>query len=222
MNKRSISLLVFAFMPGILLESCNIQASVSSQEALEVSTNTQTETSPLPIRFQPSLANYITYEDAEALESQADLVVVGKPFASLEDSQPVSIRDEEGLVVDKQTITLVKVQKVFQGKIVEKEIKVIQPAALVQEPNQNHFIICMGGYSPMMKDSKYLLFLQEVDTVTFPHLAGVYSILSVNQGKFNFDNTDKQEIKMEAQDEQYRQLKTKVRNKYESLMNEFS
>ena len=42
----------------------------------------------------------------------------------------------------------------------------------------------------------------------------MYSIISVNQGKLNFDNSDKQEESYEAKDPQYRSLKEKVKRKY--------
>jgi hypothetical protein len=63
------------------------------------------------------------------------------------------------------------------------------------------------------------LFLKEVDTVTYPNLAGVYSILSVNQGKFNLDKGDDEETKVEERNEQYKKLTVKIRKNYESMVN---
>jgi hypothetical protein len=190
----------------------------------------------LPV--QRSLARYYTYDNVDDLESAADLIIFGKPQASLEDSQPISIpkseqakkdpvvnesvvvRDEQdGSMIDTYTITLVKVQKVLKGTFEEKEIRVLQPAAVVQELNQPPFISMVSDYTPLRKNTKYLLFLKEVDTANLPNLAGAYSILSINQGKFNFDKADTEETDLEDENEQYRQLKLKVKKRYESRVN---
>lgn len=187
---------------------------------------------------EPSpLANYVIYNDVAALESAAELIVVGRPQASLEDSQPTSIpesekakkkpilnesvmvKDAQGAIVDQYTITAIKVQKVFQGKVTETEIKIVQPAAAIQQPNQPAYILATEDYTPMQKNAKYLLFLKEVDTVTYPNLTGVYTILSASQGKFNFDKTDSAEADMEAKNAQYRELKEKVKKKYAKAVN---
>lgn len=237
LHQQVISFITIVFISNMLLASCQTQTSVSNQELSEQSKSIPTNSSSVLSRVRPSLANYKTYDDTDELESTAELIIVGKPQASLEDSQPTSIpesekskkkhtvnesvvvRDEQGFIVDRYTITPVKVQKVLKGKVEEKEIKVLQPAAVVQESSQPPFISLIEDYSPLKKNTKYLLFLKEVDTATYPNLAGVYSILSVNQGKFNFDKTDAEEASVEGRNEQYRQLKEKVKKKYEALVN---
>jgi hypothetical protein len=57
-----------------------------------------------------------------------------------------------------------------------------------------------------------------MDTKTFPNMVGVYALSSV-QGKFNFDNTDNGETKLEAENKQYAGLKAKVREKYGAIVN---
>jgi hypothetical protein len=134
-------------------------------------------------------------------------------------NQSVVVRGEEGGNNDSYTITSVKVQKVLKGKFKEQQIKVLQPATIVKESNQPPFISTIRGYSPMKKSIKYLLFLSELDHKIFPNMRGVYSIISVNQGKFNLDRTDSRETELEAEDEQYADLKAKVRKKYEAMVN---
>lgn len=60
--------------------------------------------------------------------------------------------------------------------------------------------------------------MSKVDSTIYPNLEDVYSIISVNQGKFNLDKTDKKEAKVEAEDEQYKNLKQKVMKKYDEQL----
>jgi hypothetical protein len=219
------------------LVSCQQKKIDSQVRATETSKVSQVSTSKMPLRMQHSLANYKTYSDSTELESSAELIIIGRPQASLEDSRSTSIpetekakknvvlgesvvvKDSQGSILDRYTITPVKVQKVIKGNWQDKEIKILQPAAVVQEPNQPAFISILEDYSPLQKNSKYLLYLKEVDTKTYPNLAGVYSVLSGSQGKFNFDKTDSGETEVESKNEQYRKLKENVRGKKEADFN---
>jgi hypothetical protein len=190
----------------------------------------------MPIRAT-SVPNYITYDSPEGLEAASDTIVVGKPQASIEDSKPISIpesqrftkkavvnesvvvKNTEGRIIDTYTITSVKIQKLIKGKFKEQEIKVLQPAVVIKESNQPPFISTTEGYSLLKPNSKYLLFLEQLNNKIFPNMVGVYSIQSINQGKFNFDNTDTEETDLEAKDTQYAALKAKVRKKYGAMVN---
>jgi hypothetical protein len=231
------TLLLFVLVPNVFLESCDSQKSVSQQISVEQAATMQSKPSSIPLKVQASFASYKTYNESAELEIAADLVVVGRAKTSIEDGQPtavpesekakrnhavnesVVIKDEQGFIVDRYTITSVKVHKVVKGKVEDKEIKVLQPAAVVKESNQPAFISTIEDYAPLKKNVKYLLFLKEVDTATYPNLAGVYSILSVNQGKFNLDKGDDEETRVEGRNEQYQKLKVKIRKNYESMVN---
>jgi hypothetical protein len=98
-----------------------------------------------------------------------DLVIVGRARTSIEDGQPtavsesekskrnhtvnesVVVKDEQGFIVDRYTITLVKVHKLVKEKIEDKEIKVLQPATVVKESNQPAFISTIEDYAPLKK-----------------------------------------------------------------------
>jgi hypothetical protein len=236
MQYKLISLIGVFFIFSFLLQSCQTQPSGSRAELSIPSATVKTKPSSMPIRAT-SVPNYITYDSPEGLEKIADTIVVGKPQAAIEDSKPISIpesqrfttkpivnesvviKDTEGGIVDTYTITSVKIQKLVKGKFKEQEIKVLQPAVVIKESNQPPFISTTQGYSLLKPNSKYLLFVRELDNKTFPNMAGVYSILSINQGKFNFDNTDTEETDLEAKDKQYAALKAKVRKKYGAMVN---
>jgi hypothetical protein len=56
--------------------------------------------------------------------------------------------------------------------------------------------------------------LKQVDTATYPNLAGVYSIMSINQGKFNIDKTDAKEAAFADKSPQYKNLKAKALERF--------
>lgn len=182
-------------------------------------------------------ANYKTYDSDDELFQSADLVVIGRPTINLDETSYISLSEAEsrsrkypdnvsvavktssGLTISANSIVLFKVQKYLKGDPKGKQIRVVQSSAYIQEPGQAPFVLLKDGGTPLQRKSRYVLFLKEVDTATYPNLVGVYSIMSVNQGKFNLDKTDSQESEVEGKDEQYRQLKEKVKKRHESDFN---
>lgn len=179
------------------------------------------------------LGDYIRFNSVDKLTEIADFVVVGKPQANIEDSVFVSVSEENsrtrqpqnqiesivvgddlGSIVDAYTITPFRVQRYLKGQLKTKEIKIIQSVAYIQEEGKSPYLWINKGFSPLERKSRYILFLKEVDTATYPNLSDVYSIVSVNQGKFNLDQTDSGELQVEGKDQQYRNLKDKVRERF--------
>jgi hypothetical protein len=178
--------------------------------------------------------NYKTFDSEDELFQFVDLVVIGKPTINLDETSYISsseseakskkypdnvsieIKNSAGLGGPAFSIVLFKVQKYLKGNLKEKQIRVLQTAAYLQEPGRPPFVQLTEGASPLQKKSRYVLFLKELDPATYPNLAGVYGVMSVNQGKFNFDKTDSQESEVEGSDEQYRKLKEKVKKRHES------
>jgi hypothetical protein len=184
-----------------------------------------------------TFGNYKTYDSEDELFQFADLVVIGKPTVNLDetsynlsseseskskkhqDNVSITVKDASGRSIDSYSIILFKVQKYLKGNSKNKQIRVLQSATYIQEPGRSPFVRISEGASPLQKKSRYILFLKEVDTATYPNLTGVYSIISENQGKFNLDKTDSQESEVEGREEQYRKLKEKVKKRHESDFN---
>ncbi|MCP2728477.1 hypothetical protein [Limnofasciculus baicalensis] len=101
----------------------------------------------------------------------------------------------------------------MKGNPQDEVIGVSQRGAIV-DANSQPFVMTTEGFTPLDKGSKYILFLKEIDASEFPNMAGLYSIISVNQGKFNLDKSDKQEEMYETKDLQYKNLKEQIRSKY--------
>lgn len=164
------------------------------------------------IPIQRNSANHVLFDRVEELEKIADLIVVGKPAKNFIENQPVVVRDPEGFISDYYTLTPIEIKKVLKGSNINKEITILEPAVIIEQPATRNKVIWMrDDYSLLQKNSQYLLFLKRVD-------AGSYSIISINQGKFNLDLTDLEEQKIERKSLQYSNLKAKVLGKYKDIV----
>jgi hypothetical protein len=212
------------------LVSCDKNASsLNTNNEPQQSASKTVSIDGLPAQVNPG--NYITFDSVENLSNTADLIIIGQPVNNLSESKRISKKntgktndkvelntslvytDEDGKIVDYQTVTPVKVKKVLKGNPKDKLIGVSQGGAVV-DANSQPFVMASEGFTPLDKGSKYILFLKEIDASEFPNMAGIYSIISVNQGKFNLDKSDKQEETHETKDLQYKSLKEQVRSKY--------
>jgi ribosomal protein L30E len=185
----------------------------------------------LPVRYV--LGNAIQFNTVSELEQRASLIIIGKTTANFEDSQvrnieeskqneldfqpnqSITIKDAAGLPVGFYSITSVKINKVLKGSTDLKEINVIQAGAVSSDGSGKQIIIANEGSTPLQKNLKYILFLAKVDTKDYPGAGNnTYSILSINQGKFNLDQKDVTESKEEVKSSQYKALKKQVSEKY--------
>ena len=126
--------------------------------------------------------NHVLYNDANQLTDYADLIILGQTEKDFSEFSPTFIYTPEGRYQDFYTVTDVKVVKTIKGDYNNNYIPIIQGAALVNSPfkKQNDLLI-NEGYSVLEKGKPYLLFLKKTDD-------GNYSIVSVNQGKFNMSH----------------------------------
>ena len=104
-------------------------------------------------------ASFIVPESLEDMANKAELIVIGRATKSLTDGVVTLPRDSEGFIVAPYTEVPFKVNKVFKGNKDLKEIRLGQPAALIQEPGQKPHVRIMGDYTPVEPNKKYLMFL---------------------------------------------------------------
>jgi hypothetical protein len=103
----------------------------------------------------------------------------------------------------------------LKGSTALNEINIIQAGAVSLDEAKKTIIIANQGFTPLQKNVKYILFLGEVDTKYYPGAGdNTYSILSINQGKFNLDQKDTMESIEEGKDAQYKALKSQISGKY--------
>ena len=199
---KAKSIIVFSMILCLLLSSCNMLGF-------------------LPMRTVTTQANHIIFDNIDDLIKHAELIIIAKLDTNLKDAESVTIsegeivetdfssaksifvKNKDGIQMDLYTISPVKIQKVIKGNFEGKEIKVLEPYAIT---NSNVKYI-YEGYSEMKKGDKYILFLAKAYGYD-----DVYSVVSLDQGKFNVDGLDKEE--QNVQTEQAKDLKDKVMKKF--------
>lgn len=153
-------------------------------------------------------SNYVEFNDVNSLEEFADLIIIGSPAKPFEEDNPVVTYNKEGRYEDFYTISDVKVKKVLKGEYSKDTVPVLQSAAITTSLSGKEKIFMISDdFSVMEKNKKYLLFLKKTDNNN-------YSIISVNQGKFNIDDQDKNEKELSSHNEQYGKLKKEVIEQY--------
>ncbi|GKU78217.1 hypothetical protein [Paenibacillus sp. L3-i20] len=128
-------------------------------------------------------ASYKGYPTAQALFSDAELVVIGSPIKDFEDREVLLKEHSNGVLVYIVTSTEIKVEKVLKGPEGDViNLKVIEPIG-ERQTLKGKERIAIEGYTAMKKGSKYLIFLSK-------NTFGQYSVINMQAGKFNIDNTD--------------------------------
>ena len=154
-------------------------------------------------------SDHVLFKDADELTKHADLIIIGETAADFSMGKPTVTYTSEGRIADFYTVGEVKPSRVFKGQSPGRTIPVLQAAVLLARPYKaSKDLLINEDVTLMEKGQKYLLFLKQTD------LPGVYSIVSLNQGKFNIDNLDLREKEMELRDEQFKTLKQNVLNKF--------
>ena len=135
-------------------------------------------------------ADYKGYSTGEALFSGAELVVIGSPIKDFEDREmQVTTFSTTGAIEDFYTLTEIKVEKVLKGSVESPILKVIEPIALNQTLTGREKI-AFEDYTEMKNGSQYLIFMRR-------NTKGQYSVINMQAGKFNLDQTDQSDFSKE-------------------------
>lgn len=154
-------------------------------------------------------SDHVIYESTDQLIEYSDLIIVGQALQGIEEAEPTFVYHSEGRIMDFYSIFAVKSLKVLKGDVDSKNVSVLHSVALLSSPYKaSKDLFIREDVTPMEKGNKYLLFLAKTD------IPGVYSIISLNQGKFSIDGLDAKENMAEATDEQFKKLKTDALTKF--------
>jgi hypothetical protein len=121
----------------------------------------------------------VTFKDSDHLLSASELVVVGKPIKS----KNYVVKDSEGLLKDRFTITQLEITKVLEDNTgknykIGNVIEVAEPTYVIDVPGKGLTKYSVNDYMDLKKKEEYLLALRE--DVKFDDL---YVILGLEEGK---------------------------------------
>ncbi|GGG14213.1 hypothetical protein [Paenibacillus aceti] len=140
-------------------------------------------------------SDYKGFSSAEALFSEAELVVIGSPIKDFEDRKLHLTRFSTGHIEDIVTFTEIKVEKVLKGPEEDGvDLTVIEPIGIYQT-FEGKKRIARAGYTEMKKGSQYVIFLSK-------NAFGQYGVINMQAGKFNLDGTDPADILAENSNKQ--------------------
>lgn len=181
-------------------------------------------------------ATYFGYNTVDKLEENSELIVIGSPvkdFMSREHNlEYLELPKSSGKIVSNfSTTTEFEVEKIIKSSenFVLNEsniIEIIEPVGL-EKKTKVYNKLFLEDYRELKKGSRYIIFLKK-------NANGQYSVINMNKGKFNFDNSDPEDNGKDVKtigNEQYReqvtqdiqekiQFKEKVLKRYASYLSD--
>ncbi|TPG69296.1 hypothetical protein EEL31_12700 [Brevibacillus laterosporus] len=152
------------------------------------------------------------YENVEALEKEAEYIVVGHLEKNFSEYEPTFNNTSVGRVGEFYTKTDIIIDKSLKGDTDTKVIPVLQAAAYVESSSKyQDDLETIEGFTPMEKGKEYLLFLKKA------HDGQSYSLLGVYQGKFDINGSDGKEQAFASENSHYQNLKDEVEEKYKDI-----
>ncbi|WP_172194852.1 hypothetical protein [Saccharibacillus qingshengii] len=131
-------------------------------------------------------ASYIGFEDIDALENDADVIVVGTPILPFEKREHEATYYEDGFIQNFYTLTDFKVEKVIKDPeqaVQNEKIKFIEPISIVTNENGQKVIYSIADYQEVQQGEKYLVFLKN-------NGLGNYSVINMNNGTFDLNENE--------------------------------
>jgi hypothetical protein len=194
---------------------------------------------PLPI-VGGGIAEYIYYQNVDALIKSADLIVVGQPLTELGPdttlrsmkvqksydsfnlplNQSLVVTDPSGGTSANWTLTGFKVEQTLKGKLPATKLQILEHGIVISGKSElKHIrVIDSEAYTPLRKGKRYLLFLHKtLPTPTSFFDPVITYTTSLHQGKYNLDGGDCPEANLTKNNSQHRQLLSGVEAKYPKL-----
>ncbi|MFC9542487.1 hypothetical protein ACFTQ7_21835 [Lysinibacillus sp. NPDC056959] len=149
-----------------------------------------TESATDSIRTVDIQANYIGYETADELSQGADIILVASPIDDFTNREHRSTKFEDGTLQDFYTLTKLNIERIIkqpEGINIGSQMEVIEPVGIITEADKQQTKVTTDGYREMKQGRRYIMFLAN-------NGMGGYSIINMNNGKFNLDGGDAQDI----------------------------
>lgn len=131
-------------------------------------------------------ASYIDYETVNALDSDAELIVIGTPLKNFDNREHVVTNFDDGAVQDFYTLTDIKVDKIIKAPEsstlkTDEDLTIIEPISYI-ESDQGKRKITYEDYTELKQNEKSIIFLKQ-------NTQGVYSVINMDLGKFPLSDT---------------------------------
>lgn len=160
-----------------------------------------TESATDSMRTVDIQANYIGYETADKLSQGADIILVASPIDDFTNRDHQSTKYEDGTLQDFSTLTKLNIERIIkqpEGINIGSQMEVIEPVSIITEADKQQTKVTVGGYREMKQGRRYIMFLKN-------NGMGGYSIINMNNGKFNLDGGDAQDIPTNTEEKVFKE-----------------
>jgi hypothetical protein len=133
-------------------------------------------------------SNYIAYDEVDALEEAAELVVFASPLKKFEDREHVNTYFGDGQLQDYYTLTEIKIDKVVKAPadfVNSDTLTVVEPIGLIKDKNKGNIKLALEDYSELSQGKEYVIFLKK-------NTYGQYGIINMELGKFSTDENQEE------------------------------
>jgi len=161
---------------------------------------------------------YIAYNNLEELDQHADMILIGSPMKDFESRTHSSTFYQDGTLQDFFTLTDFKVKRIVKKpdsvNLKESDVfQVIEPVGVFQHLNGKEKLT-IDNYQELKKGYEYIIFLKD-------NTFGKYSVINMNAGKFNLDGKDAADMTFDADEEQLKANKLKMKNEIQAKYKNF-
>ncbi|MFW5435783.1 hypothetical protein [Paenibacillus apiarius] len=156
-------------------------------------------------------ANFVNFENADQLDSFADLIVIGTAVQRFEDRNPVSTHFDDGTLQDFYTLTDISIDRVLKGpgQIMQEDapLTIIEPLAYLDIENEKTKLT-RENYIELHEGDRSVIFLKK-------NTFGQFAIINQNLGKFSLNETPEFQVTADSEEAaEYAVLREDVFEKY--------
>ncbi|MEK4191425.1 hypothetical protein [Paenibacillus sp. FSL L8-0494] len=131
-------------------------------------------------------ASYVTYETVSALDSGAELIVIGTPLRDFDDRKHIVTTFDDGALQDFYTLTDIQVDEVIKAPkdstlAADEALTIIEPISYI-EGAEGKRKITFEDYTELKQNEKSIIFLKQ-------NSQGEYSVINMDLGKFSLEST---------------------------------
>lgn len=202
-NRRTRSfiiagLAVLLIMVGVYLRQTDSQSATSQPDSYLIQTVSVD-------------ANYLKFENADALDTAADLVVIGEATQEFDKRKHVTTYFDDGATLqDFYTLTEITIDQVLKGpddiRTDDLTLEIIEPLALIHNAGDT-IKYTHGNYNELQKGEKSVIFLKK-------NTFGQYSVFNQNLGKFSLSTSETSTARIGNETAEYDTFKRDVLKKY--------
>lgn len=205
-NKKTIFVISGVVVLLILASGASFFKNSSSESATSEPTSNEIKTVSVS-------TNYLKFENVDALDTAADLVVIGEATQDFSKRKHMTTYFDDGTTLqDFYTLTEIKVDQVLkESDDISKAadgltLEIVEPLALVQNAGET-IKLTHENYTELQKGEKTVIFLKK-------NTFGQYSIFNQNLGKFSLNSSGTSKALIGDEAAEYNTFKSDVLKKY--------